>query len=457
MQHRGGVRRGIGLLLFAGIITGGPGHPGAAAAPDRALLRAEAGLGGFARPGRWTPVRVEIDNTGRDLAGEIVLEWGDARVHRAIDVPAPSRTIVELYIRTGDARGSMSARLLADGATLSALDLRVRIVADGDPFILCAASATAAPAGTFPCTATIAPQMLPRSMRGYAAADEVRLQAGAEAQLTAPQRTALRRWRTYNALDADGLLSLAPRAPLAAASIAGGNQATLFAAIAAFAALSCAAWVWTRRRAAQAYAAVCAAVAGGVLAAVMAGRIGPGSAIRLRHATTVQQIGDAAIVVLRATVEYPAAAAFALRAPQFDGTLVPRGASEQWLDADGSPLRQGTFGRGAREQLEMDGVATMAPFEVSVQDGAVSVRNQSNTMLTGCAFSEGFSASGGNVLAPGASIAARSVTASAAAFFSCTTSEPPVRFADPHYEVRAEGVTVVSVRLPDPATPAANE
>jgi hypothetical protein len=449
VRQRRGWALGIGLLL-AGIVAVGAARAAAAAAPDRGLLRADAGLGGLARPGRWAPVRVEIDNAARDVTGEIVLEWGDARVRRAVEIAAPSRMAVEVYIRTADARGSIAVRLVANGAALASVDVPVRIVPDGDPLVVCAGNVPAPADGAAPCTTTISPQALPQSMRGYVAADEVRLQPGAEAQLTPAQRTALQQWRAYAALNAGGLLAQAPRAPLAAANVTGTNRPAAFAATAAVIALLCAAAVWTRLGALQSYGALAAAILIGVFVAALAGRIGPGSVVRLQHATTVQQIAGGSIVTMRATVEYPAAGDFAIRVPRFDGELVARGASEQWLDAEGDPLHRGTFGRGERETVELDGVSDYAPFEVSVDGVTVRVSSRSNTTLTGCTFPEGFSATDAGSLAPGASVSAKSTAPAAASFFSCT-AEPPVTFAEARFPVHAEGATVLSIMLPGPS------
>lgn len=450
MLQRRGARRSIGLLL-AGIIAGIV-QVDAAAAPDGALLRADAGLGGFARPGRWTPVRVEIDNTNRDLTGEIVVEWGDARVHRDVEVPAPSRTAIDLYVRTADARGAMTVRLVANGAALASIDVPVRLVVDEDPLVICAGSESLAVDAGMACTANLPPQALPRSMRGYLAADDVHIEPGAEAQLTPSQRAALQQWRAYRDLDAEGLLAQAPRAQLAAASVTGVDRPTLIAAGTAVLALLCAAVVWRRGRVIQSYLAVTSAIVLGVVAAAFAGRVGPGSEVLLRHATTVQQVGGRSVVTMRGTVVYPAAGAFEIKVHQFDGELMARGAAEQWLDAQSNPIRRGTFGRGRRDQVELDGVADYAPFEVRVEGPAVRIQNRSNATLTGCAFPDGFSETQAGDLAPGASVSARSVMPAAAAFFACSTAEPPMTFTESRFPVRTQGATVVSVKLPDPST-----
>lgn len=437
----------IAGILAAGLVQGPAPTPGS----ETSRLRAEAGLGGFARAGRWTPVRVEVDNADHDLDGEIVVEWGDARVHRAVNIPAPSRTAIELYVRTGDVRGSMTVRLVSNGAPLSSVEIPIRILADEERLVVCAGAEPSAAENGLPCTATVTPEALPRSLRGYVAADDVRLQPGAEARLTVAQRTALQRWRAYRELDAEGLLTQAPRAPLAGEVATGVDRPTLVAAGTAVAALLWAAWIWTRSRGAplRAYAALAGAVMLGVVAATVAGRFGPGAEIRLRHATTVQQVGDGSLVAMRATLGYPASGAYAIRALRLDGELMPRaGAAEQWLDADGAPIRRGVFGRGARDQIDVDGVADYAPFQVTVENDIVRVHNRSDLPLTDCEFPEGFSETHAGQLAPGSSVSARTVGAVAAPFFSCVMPEPPVAFSEARFPVRVEGTAIVSVKLP---------
>ena len=69
----------------------------AAAADQTVTLKAGAGLGGLCRPGRWTPVRVDVDARGSSVSDvvatrEIVVEWGDARVRRTISLAFSTST-----------------------------------------------------------------------------------------------------------------------------------------------------------------------------------------------------------------------------------------------------------------------------------------------------------------------------------------------------------------------------
>src|SRR6185295_3822296 len=109
---------------------------------------------GLCRPGRWAPVRVDIDYRGAEAVGEIAVEWGDARVRRAISLASQSRKHFELYIRTPDVRDSMTVRLLAAGREIAAVDTPVRLVAPADPLTVCVANAESGRSG-IDCTATI--------------------------------------------------------------------------------------------------------------------------------------------------------------------------------------------------------------------------------------------------------------------------------------------------------------
>jgi hypothetical protein len=438
----------LASMLAAGVVQGAAG----ASPPDGPVLRAEAGLGGFVRPGRWTPVRIRVENKSSDLVGEILVEWGDAQLHRAIDVPAPSRTVLELYVRTLDVRGSIAVHVIANGEAVTSVDIPVRAVDDDERLVLCVGAVPPDPRES-PCSASMPPEALPNSMRGYVAADEVRLPPGAESRLTPAQRTALHRWRAYHEIEARDLQTRPPQAPLSASTPGGVGRASLLGAWMTIALSICCASIWMRGygSAWQSYMALAAATGLGVACAVLAGRFGPGAQILVRHSTTVEQVADGGIVSMRGTIEYPAFAAYAMHVSGVDGalTLRPFGANEQWLNDVGAPVRRGTFGRGAHDEVEIDGVAEYAPFRVREEGSVIRVSNVSDATLSDCSFPEGFSERRVGTLAPGQTASARATAASDAPFFSCLVVQMPVTFSDVRFPVRIEGVGVVSVRLPE--------
>jgi hypothetical protein len=450
-------------LVLASALTAGAaqGTATTAAPPNGVVLRADAGLGGFVRSGRWTPVRIRIDSEQRDLRGTVVLEWGDARMRRAIDIPARSRIDIELYTRTTDARGSIAVRVMSNEALVTSTDVPVRVVPNENVLVVCAGTAVVG-AGKEPCTTSIAPEALPRSMRGYVGADDVRVQPGAESRLTPAQRSALARWRALHDRDSS-FIATPPRAPLNASRPAGVGRSTIVAACVVMGAAIAFAAMWTLSRgpAWRSYAALAVATALGTAAAIFAGRFGPGAEILVHHATTVEQVGDGATVTMRGTIEYPSYSDYTIRLAGLDGDVMRRAinGSTQWLDVDGAPILRGTFGRDRTEQVELDGVADYAPFRVHREGDVVRVSNVSNDVLSDCSFTEGFSEGRIGTLAPAQTAAARATGAADSSFFSCAAPVTPVRFSESHFAVTLKGVAIVSVRLPErsPQRPAVSE
>jgi hypothetical protein len=434
----------IAIVLLAGT-------SGRSQASDDLTLRVETGLGGAARPGRWTPVRVDVTNAGHDFSGEIVVEWGEVRVHRAFEIAAPSRSIVELSVRAHDARSSMVVSLVSNGHAIASADVPVRPVPDNERLIVCAGSSreVAADAG---CSTVIAPESLPRSMRGYDSADEVHVVADIEQRLAPEQRAALRRWREYHELDAQDVLTQAPHAIQTGGSEAAVGWSTRIACLVVLCALVAAAGISLRVRgsALLTYASLVVATIVATIGAIVAGRVGPGSAVLVRHATSVQQIGDGSVISMRGTIEYPAFDAYAIHVRPADGALTHRSAprAEEWTESDGTSIRRGTVGRGHHEEVEFEAVGDFAPFAVRVQGDTVRVSNVSSQPLTDCRFPEGFSHTDAGTLRPGDSSEARSSGMSPASFFSCAMSDAPVLVSDPRFPVRMIGSTIVSVRLP---------
>ena len=440
------LRAAIAVALFVGTTV-------PALAADDVIVHVETGLGGAARPGRWTPVRIAVANGGHDFSGEIVVEWGEARVHRAFEIAAPSRTTVELYIRAQDTRGSMVVSLVSNGQALASADVPIRPVPDDERLIVCVGGAVAADAA---CSTVIPPESLPRSMRGYDSADEVRLRTDMEPRLAPEQRAALRRWRAYHDLDVRELLSQAPQALWPGSPEAAVGWSTRIACLMVLCPLLAAAGIslGDRRSALLSYATLAGATLVAVVGGMLAGRVGPGSAVVVRHATSVQQIGDGSVISMRGTIEYPAFDVYAIQVRPADGALTLRSPhrAEQWTESDGTSIRRSTAGRGHRDELEFEAVGDFAPFAVRVQGDMVRVSNVSDRSLTDCRFSEGFSRADAGTLRPGGSSEARAPETPSASFFSCTMSDSPVLVSDARFPVRMIGPTIVSVRLPSPPT-----
>jgi hypothetical protein len=101
------------LLLFAL-------HP--ATVSGQIAVQAEAGFGGYYRVGRWMPIRVEVENQGHDIEGEFVVSWGGTLYRQAIDLPSPSRKLLEFYVLASGSRSDLTLDLILGGHPKAAID-----------------------------------------------------------------------------------------------------------------------------------------------------------------------------------------------------------------------------------------------------------------------------------------------------------------------------------------------
>jgi hypothetical protein len=439
------------LTLFAQV---------SASAADTLSLTAEAGLGGIGKAGRWSPVRVSVENTGQDLAGELVVGWGDSTVHRSVVLASPSRRRFDVYIRTSDVRGSITVQLRSNGVDLRSVNVPMRAMSSDAEVTLCVTSAASDATDTAECTTRMTAAALPRSMRGYDAIDRVRWRAGSDRVLDADQRVALARWREYRQLEETGVLSLSPRVPSAAAGVpprASLNTVAIGTAVYGLVLIVVGSMARrSRRQPLPVYAVIGVIAALGSSVGIAAGHVGPASAVLVRYASTVQQLpGGGSLLSMQGFAEYPAFDSFQIRAALTDAELElksnPR--SESWFDDSGYPVLSGVSGLGTSQEFALEGVVALSPLEIERRSQVIRVRNASSFDLRDCRFPEGFSVQRVGTLRPGQTVEATELEAIEAPFFACTLSETPVDFTDVRYPVRIDGSSLVTAYLPpDSAT-----
>jgi hypothetical protein len=445
------MKRLIFLLLLAALgVT-------PANADQTITLKAGAGLDGLCRPGRWTPIRVDVDARGQAggevASGEIIVEWGDARVHRAISVASPSHKQVELYIRTADARDSMKVRLLIDGREIAATEAAVRLVAPADALTVCVASANTWSASGVTCSTTLNPDALPRSWRGYGAADDVVWESGSRPRLSGEQRTALNQWRAVQAIEnaETPSPSIAAITPGARALRRTGTAMLLYAAALGF-------FVWPlsriRSRSLAVYPAIVALVAAGSVVAIASGRIGPGASVHVSQSAVVEQVWGmkGSFVVARAIAEFPAFGTFALRAPRVDGAMALRAGGDRRdlrFDENGAPVLAGIYGLGATAAFEVEAVSAFEALDATFRGTTVRVANTSTQELRDCRFGAGFSKLIVGTLSPGQYVEAERQSGLDSPVFSCKLDAAVVEFAESHRSIDSDGTAVIMLRLPE--------
>jgi hypothetical protein len=429
-----------------------------AQADQTVTLKAVAGLGGLSRPGRWTPVQVDVDARGQAAAddvatGEIVVEWGDARVRRAISVASPSHKQVELYIRTADARDSLTVRLLIHGREIATTEAPVRLVAPADAFTACVAPANTWSVSGVTCSTTINPNALPHSWRGYSAADDLVWQSGGRTMLSAEQQTALEQWRAVQAIEnvETSSPSIAALAPPARALYRTGTAMLAYT-------LALGVFVWPlsriRSRSLFAYPVIAALVAVGSVAAIASGRIGPGCSVHVSQAAVVQQLAGTtgSLVQAHGVAEFPSLGAVEVRAIHADGEMAIRGGRDRRdlrFDENGAPLFAGTYGLGATATFEVEAVTAFEALRAASRGTTVRVSNISTHQLRACRFGAGFSRLNVGSLAPGQSVEAERRGEPGDAVFSCTLAAPVIELTESGRSIDSDGTAVVMIRLPE--------
>jgi len=440
------------FLLFA-VLAAAPARAG------QAVITVQAGLGGLARPGRWMPVRVDVETrseTSADAAaGEIVVEWGDARVRRALTLASPSHKQVELYIRTADARDSITVRVLVADREMATTVTPVRLVAPAEPLTVCVASVNTWPTNGTTCAATINPESLPRSWRGYAAADDVVWPSGGKPTLTAEQHTALDRWRLVQAIEhAETTVPSAGDVTPAAHALRRTSTAMLVYA----AALGVLVWPLNRVRSRSfaVYPVIAGAAAAGSIVAIAAGRVGPGARIHVSQSAVVEQVAGkkGSSVLARAVAEFPAFGLVELRADGVDGAIALRGGARRDLrfDENGAPIVAGTYGLGATAAFEVEATASFEPLSATFTETTVRVMNTSSHEMRDCRFGSGFSRQSVGRLAPGQHVEAVRQSAEIEPVFSCRLDAAVVEFAESGRPVDNDGTAAIVLHLQEPRT-----
>jgi len=401
-----------------------------APAADAPRLTADAGLDGVGRPGRWLPVRVTIDARAEDVDGDLVVEWGRARVRRGVVVPAPSRREFDLYIRTGDVRDIVTVRLEQNGRVTSRVTLPVRVVGVDEQVAL-----------------TVRGRR-PGSWRGYDTADTVDFESGAPAP-TDSDRDALALWRALrHAGDVDRALPAAEPVP-AASSPASHVQMTAAGYTLAIAAASLL-FGFGRSRIRIVYPAVALVIVAGSVAASTTGR---SRAIVVRHRSIAEQFEGAptTMVSMRATAQYPADGEFSVRADTRDGAfdaLPSRAANDETLlDAEGRPRLDRRAGLGSTDSFTLEATTSFRAFDVTRDGPRTRIANVTTSVLDRCEFPAGFSTAAADHLAPGEFVESAGAITDADPIVSCRFDGAPLGMSDPHYAVTTRGSTLVVYHL----------
>ena len=440
------ARSAVAGLAVAVVLTAGA----APLAASGISVSADAGLGGLAKPGRWMPVRVVLRSDASALAGTLVVEWGSASLRRPVQIAAGATQTFELYLQTMEVGAAVSVRLEANGAEIASATAPVRTLRVDEPFVLCVG-----PAPASACTAAQQVSMLPRSMRGYDAADRVEWSGDDESMLRAEQQLALRRWRALRALDESGSLGATdrPRSVLPTVSRLSRTGRDVQAGIWAYLLALVGTGVLLARRRARlpvTLAALAAVTLGGSVTAMAVGAFGPGAAVVVHHATLVQQLAGArgSLVTVQGAAVYPALDNFAVHAVLDDASFetVTRSGEKaiREHDENGYPVMKGRFGLGDRRSFTLSGLSDYQPLTLKRRGSTFEVTNRSQADLSDCRFGDGTVAPNDGVLRAGAAVSVVLEDPIIGPVISCETLLAPVSFTAPPRDVRSTGRTMVA-------------
>ena len=404
-------------------------------------LAADAGLDGVTRPGRLTRVRIAIENSDTDIAGNLVVAAGGVRVVRALSLPAPSRKRLELYIRVPSADiDRIHVALVAGGREVGAVDAAVRFAREETAFVLCVASSAAAGPDSR-CTSTLDGASLPDSWRGYDAVDELVSPPAGPPSLTSDQRVAINRWTIRRANDLSAGLAARP-GPARVLT----QMRMLIATYAALFVVVVAAAKKLARRSLSIYAAVIAIVAAGSAAALAQGRIGAGASILLTDSTTVrgaEGVADA-FVSTRGVARFPALGSFELT-PTFDDGVVT--ARQEPADAtfadDGESVLAGVFGKNQHVEFDLEGFSGLPTVKVIRSPETTRIVNMASTDLTDCELPSGLLPSRVALLRAGDSLGVQGAPDAEDAVFTCRFQAAPPTLRSRRARVEHQGSAVL--------------
>jgi hypothetical protein len=419
-------------------------------------LTADAGFGGVSKAGRWTTVRLLIENTGSDLAGDLVASWGDFELRRHVTLPSPSRKQFEILVRTTEVEGSIRLRVVSAGAEVGGVDAPIRLVATDEPLTLCVYPRRAPTYTGDGCQAATIIDRLPTSVRGYDAIDRVVWPEG-ELPLPSEARLAFSRWRWMRALDETGdwTSTPLPKHPILRQGVPEGTLYVIAVLAALYtAALVVGGFIVRARRVTigAAYGSVALLTFVGSSAVLAVGH-GRSSHVVVRHDTLMRQLpGETGMAVaMRGVVEFPSLDTYTVRVGAGDAFIEPASRSVQRkhiLDENGEPVLEGTFPLGSRQGFALEGFVPMQPVRV-VTDGALTrVTNQSSIDLNSCHFADGFSVRDVGLLRRGQTVEALRLEHVPGPVFTCAVASLPFELKEPLYTIREQGTTRLAVYGP---------
>jgi hypothetical protein len=208
----------VALLSTTGLGLAADASPAPVARPGEVRMTARPLLGGAARPGAWMAVKVQLENDGPALEGELQVTGGqqqDTRFGVPVELATGARQEHVLYAQPNWAGKGLVVNLISDDELLLSQPLTTRAVDAWTPTVVVVAErpeeivadirhGVSPPNMNPPVIVTVPPGDLPSRVEAWSAIDRLVWQDIDTSQLTEDQVAALTAW-----VAAGGLLVVA--------------------------------------------------------------------------------------------------------------------------------------------------------------------------------------------------------------------------------------------------------
>lgn len=161
-----------------------------------------AGIGGYYRIGRCTPVTIRLENSGRDLEGRIRIRLSEDLYTRDVSLPSPSRKKLVLHIVPHEDLDELEIDVVSEGTLIKKLVPEMRRLADEQILTIVSSSLESYALSHDDLSEQqsrekkvfMDPGDLPESWKDYDAVNAVILSVSDVTRISNRQRTALSQW-----------------------------------------------------------------------------------------------------------------------------------------------------------------------------------------------------------------------------------------------------------------------
>ena len=95
-----------------------------------------AGFGGYYRIGKCMPIKIHLENSGSDLAGDISIQISQTTFSQEVSLPSPSRKTFTFYIVPPKYIHELEVKLFSNGKLLKVFSSVLRRVPDDELLVV---------------------------------------------------------------------------------------------------------------------------------------------------------------------------------------------------------------------------------------------------------------------------------------------------------------------------------